>query len=200
MRKKTDLEKMYHQVKNLDKGLLLAGLMVLVKDTANFLHEGGYDDPMVEEFRQEYLNMLNYDRFYWTEFGGQLFDTLPEAGLPHGIVKRVVQCETNLSDLCSEGVEQEFTRAPGWEFFKSYSRSSQELILDQSSLDTEKSRAGSVAAGSDEEFKIVAEYVDKLTSRSQIGTRVWSTVMLYISLLIVRTHFVTFSADEGDLT
>ena len=180
---------MYKQVRNLDRGLLLAGLTVLVKDTANFLHEKAYTDPMAEEFRQEYLKMLNHNRYYWELFGSDLYQTLPDAGLPHGIVAEVVTCNSDISPLCNAGIERESTRAPGWHFFENYTALTQNLILDDSSLDQEKARLDS----SEDTFDIVEDYVERLTSRSEIGNLLWSPIMLYVALLIIKTYFVTFT-------
>lgn len=200
LKHKSKLERMYKQVKNLDEGLLLAGLTVLVKDTANYLHEKAYSDPMVEEFRQEYLKMLNQDRYYWEHFGKDLYKTLPEAGLPHGIVAEAAKCKADLSDLCDAKIERESTRAPAWSFFESYTRLLQEVILaplpdeepseNDERTPLQKHKDHLDTAG--DEFEVVELYVERLTNRSELGEPLWSPVMLYIALLIVRTHFVTF--------
>lgn len=194
IKKKPDkqLEIMYRLLEGLDQGLLLAGLSVLVRDTADYLHEKGYTDPMSEEFRSVYLAMYNNDRYYWEQFGKDLYQRLPDAGLPCGIVAQVAACTPDIKNvirqLCAAEIERESTRAPGWFFFRTYTRTTQEILLDGSSLDNEKAR---VDAAQDK-FEIVAEYVAKLTSRSEIGDKLWRPVMLYVSLLIIKTYFETF--------
>ena len=114
------LKKMYDQLKNAKQGLLFAGLTVLVKDTADFINAEGFNDDAAEGLRGGYLDMLNYDRYYWEKFGPNLFLTLPDAKLPHGIAKAASQHTFDLAALLKPAIDQEWTRAPGWHFFKTY--------------------------------------------------------------------------------
>ena len=124
------LEQIYDQVHGLEEKLLFAGLTVLVKDTADFLHKGGYSDPLSEEFRSMYLAMYNIDRYYWEHFGPELYKTLEETGLPFGIVENVVGCTVDMSrTLRISPLSKNGLLGPGWLFFKTYSELLQPIIL-----------------------------------------------------------------------
>jgi hypothetical protein len=183
------LKAMYEQVKDVKQGLLFAGLTVLVKDTADFINAEGFNDDATEGFRRGYLDMLNYDRYYWGKFGPKLFLTLPDAGLPHGIAKAASQCTFNLAPLSKPAIEQEWTRAPGWHFFKTYTGQIKADILGDKSLDELKAEF----CNAEDPFEPVAALVETLAKRSRFGPAFWYPAILYIPLLLLKTDFRTLS-------
>jgi hypothetical protein len=181
------LKTMYDQVQGLELGLLFAGLTVLVKDTADFINAEGITDAATEGFRTMYLEMLNYDRYYWGKFGPRLYLTLPEAELPYGIAKEASRGKGDLAPLLDPGIEQEWTRAPGWHFFETYTDQIKGDILGDKSLDELKASF----CNAEDPFEPVGAMVEKLAKRSGFGPAFWYPVMLYITLLLLKTDFRT---------
>jgi len=182
-------KKMYDQAKNAKPGLLFAGLTVLIKDTADFINAEGLADDAAEGFRTAYLDMLNYDRYYWEKFGPKLFLTLADAGLPHGIAKAASKCSFDVGKLVELPIEHEWTRAPGWHSFKTYTGQIKGDILGDKTLDELKAEFCKAS----DPFKPVAALVEQLAKRSSFPPAFWYPVMLYITLLLKKTDFRTLS-------
>lgn len=199
-----DLESMYKQIRDLDVGLLLSGLTILVKDTATYLTASGVDNEMAEAFRLAYLDMLNNNRDYWERFGPKLYSSLKEAGLPDGFASGAAQCDVNLIALTDGFWEkQEWLKAPGWHFFKTYSVQRKNDIFRDTTL---KALKGAFCEGkspykpdtpvkqADEEkepFKSVEAVVKRLAESDQQWTKFWYPVMLYMVVLLQKTNFMT---------
>jgi hypothetical protein len=125
------LERMYSQVKDLELGLLLSGLTILVKDTEIYLTAYGLDNAMAEGFRLAYLDMLSDNRYYWEQFGPNLYLLLKEAGLPEGFASGAAKCKADLGPLTDLSLETEWLRAPGWHFLQTYSGQRKNDILSK---------------------------------------------------------------------
>lgn len=187
------IEKMYCQVKPLDLGLLLAGVTVLAKDTADYIHTRGFTDNAAGKLRAAYLALLNHDRQYWERFGPGLYLTLKEAALPDGIVKGDEKGEFDLTPLLNPKIEKEWTRAPGWYFFKIYSLQIKDDILRGTKLEDLQA----TFCDDKEPHKPLVNLIEKLTmtgSADSAGTgrattRFWYPLLLYIALVLKRTHF-----------
>lgn len=186
------LKAMYEQVKDLKLGLLLAGFTVLVKDTESYANANGLNDAASETLRGAFLDMLNYDRYYWETFGPGLFLALLDAGLPYGIAKAASQCNFDLGKLTEPGIEHEWTRAPGWHCFNTYSSQIKDDILRDTDLETLKGTFWNAK----EPYEPFAALTEKLARTSRFGPGFWYPLMLYLTVLIVKTDFRTL-ADSG---
>lgn len=187
-----NLKKIYHQVKDLKLELLLSGLTILMKDTADFINTSGFKDDAIDKFKKAYMATLNHDRFYWEQFGPGLYMTLPDANLPSGIVKEAFKGNFDLEPLKNEDVVSDWTQFPGYYFFKIYTCKVKDIILKASDLEQEKIKV--------DECKEPEEYVfpliERLSKQSSFGPGLWYPIMLYISLVLIRSRFVTLKEDD----
>ena len=183
-----NLRKIYDQVHKADLKLLLSGMSILVRDTSDFLHLKGFQDPHSEEFRQVYTAMLDEDRYYWSTFGPELYKHLKDTKLPSGLVEKAYRGNFNLSELLDTKINKEYTRFPGWFFFRRYSQTIKSRILPEATVEEERQRIFESA----DDFEIVEEYVNKLVEDSTVGKEFWYPVMLYVSLLLLKSVLVTF--------
>lgn len=197
------LERMYSHVKDLELGLLLSGLTILVKDTAIYLTAQGIDDEMAEGFRLAYLDMLSDNRFYWERFGSQLYLPLEDAELPEGFAGDAAKCKVDLGPLTKSDLEIEWLRAPGWHFLQTYSGQRKNDILRDITLgelkaafcegrDPYKREADDSCNRVDKNnYKPIAGLVARLAETDQQWREYWYPVMLYLALLLYKTHFIT---------
>lgn len=214
-----ELENMYMQVKDLDVGLLLSGLTILAKDTATYLTASGVDNDMAEAFQLAHLDMLSTNRDYWERFGPDLYRSLRDAKLPDGFASGAAQCDVNLVALTDCFWEkQEWLKAPGWHFFKTYSAQRrgdifrdivletpsgprQEEAVTETPLEALKrafcegkspylSESGNPTQQAYEESDPFHP-VEALVKRLAEEKRYWYPVMLYLVLLIYKTDFQT---------
>ncbi len=183
------LKAMYEQVKDLPTELLFAGFTVLVKDTESYTDANGLNDAASELLRAAYLDMLNYDRYYWETFFPELYRTLSEAGLPFGIAKAASQCNFDLSPLTDPLIEHEWTRAPGWHCFETYTSQIKDDILRETDLEKLKSTFWNAK----EPYEPFAALTKKLAKTSSFGPGFWYPLMLYVTLLLVETDFKTLA-------
>lgn len=203
-RRDDPLERMYDQVKGLDRKRLLPGLTVLTKDTAAFLVASGIDDETTEGFRLAYLDMLGHNRYYWELFGPELYLPLrdvPPKGLPEGFASAAASCEADLRPLLDCDLKKEWLRAPGWHFFQAYSRQRRERILCGKSLEAFRDAfcegvdpcapASKTLCDNKDPFKPVAATVERLAGSERQANRFWHPVMLYLVLLLYKTNFIT---------
>lgn len=204
------LKAMYDQVKDAKLGLLFAGLTVLVKDTADYINANGLNDAASETLRGAYLEMLNHDRYYWEAFGPKLYLSLPDAGLPYGIAKAASHCDFNLAKLAKPaepGIEYEWTIAPGWHCFETYTQEIKADILGGRTLVELKAWFCTGCDPKDpkdckdpnepkDPFKPFAALIERIARRSSFGPGFWYPLMLYVTLLLVKTDFRTL-ADSG---
>lgn len=195
-----DLKEMYQAVKKRELGLLLAGLSVLAKDTADYINESGITDDPTEVFRDTYLDLLNYDRYYWEKFYPDLFLPLAEAGLPHGIVRKASKCEFDLSPLSKVEIEQEWTRAPGWHFFETYTGKIVGDIVGDHTLEKWKqgffNRKDPKTQREIDPFETFKALAEKLARRGKFGPNFWYPLIFYVIELLIRTGFRTL--EPGD--
>lgn len=114
----------------LEPGLLLAGLMVLAKDMAEYSAVRALTGEEVQKFRRIYEETLNEDRYYWLQFGEGVFMSLRDTGLPYGFAVDATADSVNLSALWEkeEGEEIEiilkkaWTRPAGWDLLKAFKK------------------------------------------------------------------------------
>lgn len=207
------LERMYSQVKDLELGLLLSGLTILVKDTEIYLTAYGLDNAMAEGFRLAYLGMLSENRYYWQRFGPNLYLPLKDAGLPEGFSSAAAKCKADLGPLTDLSLETEWLRAPGWHFLKTYSVQRKNDILSKITLDEKKQEVlrditlnelkAAFCEGRNPYKKDVCEQedsspykpiegmVNRLIGTDQEWGEFWYPVMLYMALLLHKTNFTT---------
>jgi hypothetical protein len=197
------LEAMFRQVKDLELGLLLSGLTILVKDTATFLTAYGLDDEMAEGFRLAYLDMLSDNRYYWDKFGPELYLSLKDAGLPDGLASDAAKCKADLLPLTNGDLETEWLRAPGWHFFQIYSGQRRNDILRDTTLEELKEAfcEGNDPYGREQEdtctdktsdpYKPIEGLVKRLSGTDHESKKFWYPVMLYLALLLKKTNFTT---------
>ncbi|MCW5599984.1 hypothetical protein [Nitrosomonas sp.] len=197
------LERMYSQVKDLELGLLLSGLTILVKDTEIYLTSYGLDNVMAEGFRLAYLEMLSDNRYYWEKFGPNLYLPLKEAGLPEGFASGAAKCEADLGPLTDVGLENEWLRAPGWHFLQTYSGQRKNDILRDITLEDLKAafcegrnpyKRDSNGVCDQKEanpYKSIEGVVRQLIGTDQEWSEFWYPVMLYLVLLLQKTNFTT---------
>ncbi len=190
-----NLKKIYHQVKDLKTELMLSGMTVLIKDTADFINSNGFKDEAIDTFREAYLATLNHDRFYWEQFGPGLYMTLPDAGLPSGIVKEAFKGNFDLEPLKNENIVSAWTQFAGYYFFKIYSLKVKDIILKGSGLEQEKTKVFECKEPEEHVFPLI----DKLSKQSSFGPGFWYPLMLYISLLLIRSRFVTLEENHEAL-
>lgn len=195
------LERMYSQVKDLELGLLLSGLTILVKDTAIYLTAQGIDNEIAEGFRLAYLDMLSNNRYYWEQFGPNLYLPLKEAGLPEGFASSAAKCKVDLGPLTDVGLETEWLRAPGWHFLQTYSDQRKNDILRGITLEELKTafckgrnpykpESNDVCDQEDTNlYKPIEGLVKRLIGSDQEWSEFWYPVMLYLVLLLHRTNF-----------
>lgn len=197
------LKPMYRQVKDLDLGPLLSGLTILAKDTATYLTAHGVNNEMGEGFRLAYLGMLSDDRYYWEQFGRNLYLPLKEAGLPEGFASGANNCRADLGPLVDSSREIEWLRAPGWHFLKTYSGQRKNDILRDITLgdltaafckgrNPYKRESNGVADQEDTNpYKPIEGLVGRLIGSDQEWGGFWYPVMLYLALLLHKTDFET---------
>lgn len=197
------LERMYRQVTELERGLLLSGLTILAKDTTSYLTANGVDNEMAEGFRLAYLDMLRQNRYYWEQFGPYLYLPLNEAGLPDGFASGAANCKADLQPLTECDLETEWLRAPGWHFFQTYSGQRRNDILRDITLAElkaafcegrnpyEREATESCIRESSDPYKPIAGVVERLTESDRQWNAFWYPVMLYLALLLQRTNFTT---------
>jgi hypothetical protein len=203
------LKEIYNQVKGLDRKMLLAGLTVLVKDTADFIHTSGLQDEATEEFRLVYLDLMNHDRPYWWVAGPELYQELPEAWKVNNIVRNASECNFNLRPLLNTAINQEWTRGPGWYFFKIYSNNIKDALMEIGRLRYKK-RVEEKKEGIPDPNKVfkvedlknefskaedpaepIVSFTAELSKRSRFGPEFFYPLMLYMILLLKDTDFVT---------
>jgi hypothetical protein len=189
IKQESPLQKMYGQVKDLGTPMLLAGLAVLVKSTANYIHAAGLQDQATETFRQAYLNMMNNDRPYWWAVGPQLYEDFPADWKVSDIIKTAV-CESDLCALDNTAINREWTRAPGWFFFKTYTRQIKADIIGGKTLDELKLSIFNPPKDKSPEETLL-ELAKQLADRSNSDPTFFYPVMLYLVLLLKNTNFVT---------
>ena len=197
------LKPMYRQVKDLDLGPLLSGLTILAKDTATYLTVHGVNNEIGEGFRLAYLGMLSDDRYYWEQFGRNLYLPLKEAGLPEGFASGANNRRADLGPLVDSSREIEWLRAPGWHFLKTYSGQRKNDILRDITLgdltaafcegrDPYKRESNGVADQEDTNpYKPIEGLVGRLIESDQEWSGFWYPVMLYLALLLHKTNFET---------
>jgi len=197
------LKPMYRQVKDLDLGPLLAGLTILVKDTATYLTANGVNNEMAEGFRLAYLEMLNENRYYWERFAPKLYLPLAEARLPEGFPSGASNCNWDLQRLLEGDLDHEWLRVPGWHFLKIYSGQRKTDILRNITLkdliaafcngkNPYKRESNDVNDKEDTNpYKPIEGLVGQLIGRDQEWVRFWYPVMLYLALLLHKTDFET---------
>lgn len=197
------LERMYSQVKDLELGLLLSGLTILVKDTEIYLTAYGLDNAMAEGFRLDYLSMLSDNRYYWEKFGPNLYLPLKEAGLPEGFASSAAKCKADLGPLTDFSLETEWLRASGWHFLKTYSGQRKNDILRDITLEDLKAAfcegrnpykrdSNGVCDQKDTNpYKPIEGLVGRLIGSDQEWSEFWYPVMLYLALLLHKTNFTT---------
>lgn len=201
--------------------LLLSGLTVLVKDTMDYINAQGFQGPVIEEFRQSYLEMMNHDRYYWQIFGPDLYKELAEAHpvLPHNIVKATNECKFDIELLTKKGnVQRNWTRALGWFFFNRYAVQVRSKLLGSSDLEQLKKKIA-IANSCDEDGKeleakagkakkaeakdadkdgledCVVEIVGRLSKADPYLQGFFYPVMLYLTVLLLCTDFVPFNEN-----
>lgn len=197
------LKPMYRQVKDLDLGPLLSGLTILAKDTATYLTVHGVNNEIGEGFRLAYLGMLSDDRYYWEQFGRNLYLPLKEAGLPEGFASGANNRRADLGPLVDSSREIEWLRAPGWHFLKTYSGQRKNDILRDITLgdltaafckgrNPYKRESNGVADQEDTNpYKPIEGLVGRLIGSDQEWGGFWYPVMLYLALLLHKTDFET---------
>ena len=197
------LEVMFRQVRDLELGLLLSGLTILVKDTATFLTAYGIDDVMAEGFRFAYLDMLSDNRYYWDKFGPKLYLPLKDAGLPDGLVSGAVKCKADLRPLTDYDLETEWLRAPGWHFLRTYSRQRENDILRDITLEElkdafceekdpyEREQKDACTSKTSDPYKPIEGLVKRLSGTDHESKKFWYPVMLYLALLLHKTNFIS---------
>lgn len=197
------LKTMYRQVRDLDLGRLLSGLTILVKDTEIYLTAYGLDNAVAEGFRLAYLGMLSDNRYYWEQFGRNLYLPLKEAGLPEGFASDANNCRADLGPLIDASRDIEWLRAPGWHFLKTYSGQRKTDILRGLTLEDLKSafcegrnpykrESNSVADQEDTNpYKPIEGVVGRLIGSDQEWGGFWYPVMLYLALLLHKTDCET---------
>lgn len=178
----------FEQAKALDLAQLLSGLTILVKDTADFIHTNGLKDTTAENFRQAYLDVLNHDRYYWAAFGPDLHKSLADAGMPTGFAKNAANCILDLSALTNEEIIQEWTRAAGWFFLKTYSQQLRSVILEpHPNVETLKTKL----IDEEEPDKPWLELISKLAKQGNQASWFLYPLMLYFVLLLKTSDFIT---------
>lgn len=197
------LEQLYHQVKDLELGLLLSGLTILVKDTEIYLTAYGLDNAMAEGFRLTYLGMLSDNRYYWEQFSPNLYLPLKEAGLPEGFASDAAKCKADLEPLTYGVLETEWLRAPGWHFLKTYSgQRKNDILRDITLVDLKaafcegrnpykRDSNGDSDQKCTSPFKPIEGLVGRLIGTEQKWSEFWYPVMLYLALLLHKTNFST---------
>ena len=189
-----NLKKIYHQVKDLKMELLLSGLTILVKDTADFINANGFKDNAIDKFMESYLAMLNHDRYYWEQFGPGLYMSLPDAGLPSGIVKEAYKGKFDMEQLTHENIISEWTQYPGYYFFKTYTLKIKDIILKGTGLEQEKAKIYECKEPEEHIFPLI----EKLSKQSNYGPGFWYPIMLYISLLLFRSRYITLEENNKE--
>ena len=203
------LELMYQQVKDLEVGLLLSGLTILVKGTATYLTTHGIDNEMAEQFRLAHLAMLNNNRYYQEKFYPDLYKPLKTTKLPYGseeIVPKAGQCKADLRLLTDCALEdEEWLRAPGWHFFQTYSGQRKSNILRGITLEkleeafcegedpyeTKSEDSCKKEVEDNNPYKPVEAVIKRLVESDQQWNKFWYPVMLYLVVLIQKTNFET---------
>lgn len=187
-----NLKKIYNQVKDLKTELLFSGLTVLFKDTADFINSQGFNDQAIDLFREAYLETLNQDRFYWEQFGPELYMGLQDGNLPFGIVKAAYTGNFDLEPLKNDQIILPWTQFPGYCFFKIYSFKVKDIILKGSSLEQEKAKVFECKEPEEQIFPLI----EKLSRQSIFGPGFWYPIMLYISLLLFRSRYITLEEHK----
>ncbi len=193
----TECKEMYEQSIFLGKlklGLLLSGLTIMVKDTAVYLTTYGIDGKTAEGFRLAYLDMLNDNRYYWEQFGPELYRPLKDIKLQEG-------CKADFKLKNESYQDTEWLRAPGWRFFKTYTAQRKNDLLQGITLDQlkaafhENRNPYKPKAACDQEdgksYEPIKGLVDQLIGTEKQSTTFWYPVMIYVAYLLQKTNFVT---------
>lgn len=188
------LKKIYHQAKDLELELLFSGLTILVKDTADFINANGIKDKAIDEFMESYLAMLNHDRYYWEQFGPGLYMSLPDTDLPSGIIKAAYKGKFDIEELTHKNIISAWTQYPGYHFFKTYTLKIKDTILKGTGLEQEKANVFECKEPEEQIFPLV----EKLSTQSNFGPGFWYPLMLYISLLLFRSRYITLEEKNED--
>ncbi|MEZ5039258.1 MAG: hypothetical protein R2828_05185 [Saprospiraceae bacterium] len=182
-----DLRKTFREIKDLHLGILLAGVGVLIKDTAEFIAANGFNDPLIDLFRKTYQQVYENDRLYWRTIGPDLYKSLDDVSLPSGVVTAAAMGNLNINPLCQPVIEKEWTRFTGWLFFKTFTYEMTDAILKKSSLREEKEKADNPRSMDDQ----VIEIIQKLSASAKEGHWYWYPLFLYLSVLLGKTRFET---------
>jgi len=189
--------------------LLLSGLTILVKGTANYLTTHGIDNEMAEQFHLVHLEMLNNNRYYQERFYPKLYGPLKKDEFPYGseeIVPKAGQCKADLRLLTNCALEdQEWLRAPGWRFFQTYSGQRKNDILrgitfekleeafckGEDPYETKPENSSKQEVEDNSPYKTVEAVIKRLIESDQQWSKFWYPLMLYLVVLIQKTNFET---------
>jgi hypothetical protein len=189
---KEELKKLFQQTQNIGTEKLLCGLTILVKDAADFINATALQNDATEVFRYAYLDMMNHDRYYWSLFGPDLYMELSDAQMPSGMARNAAICKFNLDELRESKIIQEWTRAPGWHFFKLHTQQIKNNILGKLTL--EKLKAS--LCEPEDPTEAYLELVERLANPGQLGSCFWYPLMLYLVILLKETDFITLQENN----
>lgn len=190
-----ELRELYEVTKDLDIELLLAGLTILAKDAADYINAAALEGEQIELFRRAFLQMMNEDRYYWSALGGHLYESLKDVGMPHGMTKAASVCRFQVMvELKDAKINQEWTRAPGWKFFKIFSAMLKSLILDGMTLDKFKTLLCEPLEDKDP-IDYDLELIARLGKPKPHGSCFWYPLMLYMVILLKLTDFITLAEE-----
>jgi hypothetical protein len=186
------LKTLFSQVKGIDIRQALAGLTILMKDTAEFLTAKGYRDPATASFRVVFLDTLNEDRFYWESFGPALYASLTDNQLPHGVVDQANRGQFDVTPVTkANNIFHEWTHFVGWCFFKKFSQKHGSAAIGEQGLAKDKQMLCT------ETEENVVKVAQRLLDKEFTDKGYWFPLVIFLALLIVRTKFETI-AEPAD--
>jgi len=186
----TMLFNLYEQVRNCEINFLLSGLTVTAKDLLEYLVDKSYNDPSINTFRLAWIAGIDPDRFYWEQLYPEVFTGLDDAELPSGFTETIAVGEWGgIGDsFTNPENDREWTRSIGWSFFKQYSTVLKSTI-DLATTD----QAWQQLNDSHSRILFLAK---KLLDKTESKALYWALLLLFVSMLLVKTNFSTIPNKE----
>ena len=181
-----NLKELYQQVKELDNGHLLTALAIVMKDTAEFLATRGYNDAAATRFRTTYYDTLNEDRFYWENFGADLYQSLDDSQLPSGMVENAANGQFDLCPVVdANNIFHEWLRFNGWCFFKKFTATHGATAVGEDGLADDQERLCTETEAN------VVEIAIRLLDNAFSSKWFWYPIAVLLAMMILRTDFAT---------